>query len=59
MENYTVIKPLLLELHGALTPGKTLDMDPRQATFLVSGGWLERTQTPAKAKQTTRKKSPA
>ena len=44
MKAYQVIKPLLLEGHGLLDVGETVVLDPKQATFLITGGWLQETK---------------
>ena len=41
MKTYQVIKPLLLEGHGLLDKDAEIKLDPRQATFLITGGWLK------------------
>ena len=40
-QHYKVLKPVRLEGLGTVQPGDTVELHPRQAVFLVTGGVLE------------------
>ena len=55
-QSYQVLQPLHLAGQGAVQPGESVELHPRQAVFLLTTGVIEKapqnTATPAK---TTRK----
>ena len=40
--SYKVLKPVRLDGIGTVQPGDTVELHPRQAVFLVTGGTLEK-----------------
>lgn len=41
---YKVLKPVRLDDLGTVQPGDTVELHPRQAVFLITGGTLEKVE---------------
>ena len=54
---YKVLKPVRLDGLGTVQPGDTVELHPRQAVFLVTGGTLEKVATKASTPKPTKKEA--
>ncbi|MES9873165.1 MAG: hypothetical protein ABW146_08640 [Candidatus Sedimenticola sp. 6PFRAG7] len=56
---YKVLKPTHLDGYGTVEPGKppTVDLHPRQAVFLVTGGFLQKVEATPKRKAPAKKET--
>ena len=55
--SYKVLKPVHLDGPGTVKPGDTVELHPRQAVFLVTGGTLEKAATETNTPKSTKKEA--
>lgn len=56
-QRYKVLKPVHLDGLGTVQPGDTVELHPRQAVFLVTGGTLAPAAAEAPPTKSTRKEA--
>jgi len=57
-QTYTVLQPVHLDGLGTVEPGQQIELHPRQAVFLVTGGVIEQASEKATEKAPTKAAKP-